>query len=205
MRTKFLVYIGVVAVIFGISAGCSSNNEKQRSVVSVASVNFNTPVISDELEQGDSVKDENGLPISNDDFIAEDHVPMTFYNRPYNNMIFTEPGATGGDVVITDYHIRWTRADGGPVLPDLVGNTSIYLQTDEFTTVSVRMVTFTNKSSALLADLCYLSSCPNQGGQIEMVANISFTGHELGTERDINVEIQVAVSFVDLVIATEDD
>ena len=203
MSRKLLAYTTIIAAFFGILAGCDSNNEQQRSVVSVASVNFNGPVISDVLEQGDSVVDVNGFAVTRDDFLREDWLPILFYNRPYNEIVTTAPGEPGGDVLLTGYEIRWSRDDGGPVLPTFFGSTSILLLTGVYTDATIRLVTFANKSVQFISDLCYL--CPNAGEQIEMVAHITFTGHELGSEREVFVNADVGVSFVDLVVATEDN
>jgi hypothetical protein len=186
MRTRLLVFVAAVAIAVAILASCDNEPEQNRSVVSVASINDNTPLFSDVLDNGDS------LTSTGDDAIFPDVIPVVFYNRPYNAIAATSPGEPFGDFLITRYTVDWTRTDGGsPALPPLDMGVSIQVPTGEFVEGSIILVTHGNKSGSPLVEL-------QLGGQISMNARIRFYGHEIGTERETEIESSLGVLFADL-------
>lgn len=205
MLKRFLAFAAIVGVAIGVMAGCDNTGEQQRSQVVVSSVNLGAPVVVDVLEQGDSVYAAGTTnPVTNDDFIAQDWLILQLQNFPYNPLVVTEPGLPHGDFLITHYDVQWTRTDGGTTtLPPYTGYTNQVVPSgvdDVF--MSILLVTFDNKNLPVLADLCYI--CANSGDEILMRADITLYGHEVGTERETEIEFSVGVSFVDLVIATGD-
>jgi hypothetical protein len=204
MLKRFFAFTAVVAVVFGVLAGCDNTGEQQRSVVVVTSVNEGLPVVVDVLEQGDSLYEPDGTTIKlNDDFIAQDWLTIQMQNNPYNAFVTTDPGMPHGDFIVTRYQVQWTRTDGGAVaLPTYTGYTSQIIPSGEDAWFAILLVTFDNKNLPVLSDLCYV--CPAAGDEIFMRADITFFGHEAGTERETEVEIAVGASFVDLVIETDE-
>jgi len=186
MRIRLLVFVAAMAVAVAIQVSCDNEPEQNRSVVSVASLNENAPLFSDVLDNGDS------LTSPTDDAIYPDVIPVIFYNRPYNALATTAPGEPFGDFLITRYTVDWVRTDGGsPALPPLDMGVSIQVPTGEFVEGAIVLVTHGNKSGSPLVEL-------QLGGQISMNAHIVFYGHEIGTERETEIEATLGVLFADL-------
>jgi hypothetical protein len=205
MLKRFLSFIAIAGVGLGLVAGCDNTGEQQRSVVVVRQVNQGAPVIVDVLEQGDSLFQDDGItPITHDDFITQDWLVVEMQNVPYNPLVTTEPGLPHGDFVVTDYEIVWTRTDGGSEkLPTFRGNTSQVIPSGGDAVFAILLVTFDDKRLPVLNDLNYMSPVA-AGDEIHMRADITFEGHEVGTERETEIKTTVSAAFVDLVVATSD-
>ena len=202
MGKRFLVVTFIIGALLVFLAGCDNDPEQMRSVVTVASLNNNASLMSDVLEQGDEVVDDDGIVVLDDDYIAEDWVPVMFFNRPYSGVVSTGPGRPHGDFLITRYTVQWERTDGGTAtLPDFTGGLGILVPSGEFVEGMIQLVTFENKMSSLIGNLCYL--CTNAGDEVFMNAHITFYGHELGTDRETSIEALLGVAFVDIVIKSE--
>jgi len=183
MRIRLLVFVAAVAVAVAILVSCDNDPEQNRSVMSVASINENSPLFSDVLDTSDSLAPA----------IYPDVVPVVFYNRPYNGIISTAPGTPYGDFIITRYTIEWTRTDGGsPPLPPLDMGVNIQVPSEEFVEGDIVIVTHENKATTPLWDLVGANQ------QISMNAHIIFYGHELGTDRETTIESNLGVLFADL-------
>lgn len=195
MIKRLLALTVALVVGVGLFAGCDDTPEAERSVVFVANVNEGAPVIADVLEQGED------LALLSDDFIAPDWILFQFGNRPYNDVIFTAPGFPHGDFIITRYDITWTRVDGGsPALPPYSGNTNIRVGSGELVEAAILLVNFNNKLEPMMTALQYGAATPVE---ILMRADIVFTGHEAGTDRETQIQSSLSVSFADLVIETD--
>jgi hypothetical protein len=202
MNRKLLAF-AIVVGIFGIFvASCDNNSEENRAVVIVSAINENVPFFSDVIEQGDTVY-VSGLPYTIDDFITEDYVLVTFYNRPYNDFTTTGPGKPLSDFLITRYRIEWRRADGssGAVPPIFEGATSVQVPSNTFVSAAVLLVPFAAKNTTLLSDISYLG--PAFPDEILTIAHITFWGHEVGTDREWSVAAELTVNFGDWVIETD--
>ena len=211
MGKRFLVVTFIISALFVISVGCDNDPEQMRSVVTVSSLNANAPLLSDVLEQGDSTFDDRGFPVMSDDYIAEDWIPVTFFNRPYNEVVTTAPGSPHGDFLITRYTVRWVRTDGGsPALPDFTAGLGVLVPMGETVEALIQLVTYENKTESYIFNLCYLPApppagygCTDAGNEIFMTAFITFYGHELGTDRETSIEAMLGVAFVDVVVESE--
>ena len=183
MRIRLLVFVAAVALAVAILVSCDNDPEQNRSVVTVASINDNAPLFSDVLGGADSSSAA----------IYPDVISVVFYNRPYNAMITTGPGEPYGDFLITRYTIDWVRTDGGsPALPPLDAGVSIQVPTGEFVKGEIVLVTHQNKATSPLADLVGVPQ------QISMDARIIFYGHEIGTDRETEIQATLGVLFADL-------
>jgi hypothetical protein len=193
--TAFLVVIGIFAVFV---ASCDNESEENRAVVIVSSINENLPFFSDVLEQGDTVY-VAGIPYTVDDFISEDYILVTFYNRPYNNFTTTGPGDPLSDFLITRYTVDWRRVDGGDPaeLLSIEGATSIQVPSNTFVSAAVLLVPFQAKNSPALQALQY------SPGEILAIAHITFWGHEVGTNREWSLAAEITVNFGDWIIETD--
>jgi hypothetical protein len=197
MSKKMMVLIAVLAALSAFVVSCSDNDpEENRSVMTVLSFNENSSLISDVLEQGDD------LTITTDDWIGPEVVPVVFYNRPYNTMVVTRPDDPHGEFIITRYTVDWVRTDGGtPALPRYEGGLGISVPTGEDVEGMITLVTFENKSTPPLSDIA--AGGPNQFTEIRMTANVTFYGHEAGTDRETAINTSLAVLFVDLFVESD--
>ena len=143
--------------------------------------NGGTPV------QSDVVVDDGTNPA----YIAEDLVPVTFTARPYNDLV---TGTTHSQVVITGYHVVWTRTDGGTGALETRDESSYILVTvDEETEALIRLVTWGDKAGPVLSPLIGSSN------QVAMRADVTFTGREVGTEEEVELQASISVNFSDAV------
>jgi len=202
MSKRFLVLIGVAMLVFGALAGCDDDPNQQRSVVYVTSLNCNAPGVLDALEQGDTLWDPNAgppTPYTDDDFIQEDWISVTFFNRPYNSQVVTESGAAYGDYIIENYRIVWTRSDGGPVPPPRDEAMGVSVPSLDETEALIRLVSSQEKATPLISGLQY-GAAPG----FIMVANIEFYGREAGTDRLTMFTARLSVEVDDFIVRTSD-
>ncbi len=203
----FAIALGVLAVLVG---SCDNDSEENRAVVIVSSINENTPFFSDVLEQGDTLY-VGTTPYTIDDFIREDWVPVTFYNRPYNAIGVTRPGGPLSDFLITRYRVEWARADGGPdteVPPTYDGATSIQVPSNSYVTAAILLVPYEVKNMPFMQLINYLNPV-SVGGRFPdeylMIANITFWGHEVGTGREWTLGASLTCNFADPVVKSKKD
>ncbi len=191
-RTKFIVlFLGVFLAIVLMS--CSEDTPyDQRTVMIVSSINDNTPFFSDVLNQGDSLYERDGVTYkTNDDYVVEDYLPVTFYNKPYSSIFETENSSLG-DFLVTNYDVEFVRLDGGtsPV-PSFSGETSVLVPANSTVEANILLVPFSVKNQSPLYDLRYSPD------EIITYAHITFHGHEVQTNRNISFETGVTVTFGD--------
>jgi hypothetical protein len=199
MKRKILAFSLVVVVLAIIAASCENGSQENRAVVIVSSINENVPYFSDVLEQGDTVL-VGGLPYIVDDFITEDYVVVTFYNRPYNDFTTTGPGKPLSDFLITSYRVEWRLANGatGAVPPTYDGATSIQVPSNTLVSAAVLLVPFNLKNAAgIFFPLWYSDT------EVLTIAHITFWGHEVGSDREWSFAAELTVNFGDWIIETD--
>ncbi len=204
MRNRIIVLTASLAVIYGVFAGCDTGSQNsERSIITVSSLNNNSPGLVDVLCQGDSIFEADGTTVkTSDDGIVPTWIPIIFFNKPYSGLNPTESGLPYGDYVVERYTIDWTRTDGGTPLPSTDDQTSIIVPSDEEAFGYIRLVSFDSKTNPLIFDLNYLGA---RAGQIDlMTANITFFGREAGTDRVTEFQARLSVQFLDI-ISTECD
>jgi hypothetical protein len=199
MKRKILAFSFVVGVLAIIAASCENGSEENRAVVIVSSINENVPYFSDVLEQGDTVL-VGGLPYTVDDFITEDYVVVTFYNRPYNDFTTTGPGKPLSDFLITRYRVEWRLTNGatGTVPPTYDGATNIQVPSNTLVSAAILLVPFNLKNAAgVFFPLWYSDT------EVLTIAHITFWGHEVGSDREWSFAAELTVNFGDWVIETD--
>jgi hypothetical protein len=199
MKRKLMAFAVTMGIIALFVASCQNESEENRAVVIVSSINENVPFFSDVLEQGDTVM-ASGVYYTRDDFISEDYVLVTFYNRPYNPFTTTAPGAPLSDFLITRYRVEWRLAGGGAAdsLPGPYdGATSIQVPSNTYVSAGVLLVPFQVKNSSTFAALRYSPD------EILAIAHITFWGHEVGTNREWSLAAELSVNFGDWIIETK--
>lgn len=199
MKRKIVAFSLVVGLIAVIAGSCENDSENNRAVVIVSSINANVPYFSDVLEQGDTVL-VGGSYYTVDDFITEDYVLVTFYNRPYNDFTTTGPGQPLSDFLITRYRVEWRLSNGatGSVPPMYEGATSIQVPSNTLVSAAVLLVPFELKADGgVFFPLWYSND------EVLAIAHVTFWGHEVGTDREWSLAGELTVNFGDWIIETK--
>jgi hypothetical protein len=171
-KSLLLLFLGVVG-----SAFFTSCKDQGVSVVTVASINENTPFFSD-------VIDSNGV-------VHEDFVNVVFENRPYSTLVITEPGFPFGDFIVKRYRVEWRRVDGGSGVPATYdGATSVSIPSGENVAATLILVPAIQKTVPPLDALV--------AGTTEylMVAEFTFWGSEGGSDRESSFRASLSVNFL---------
>ncbi len=174
-------FIAVLTVALLALTACDDAPESGRTTVYVQEFNGGSPV------QSDVVVDDGTNPA----YVAEDLVPVTFAARPFNDFI---TGGSHTQVVIENYHVVWTRTDGGTgALATRDEASYIYVDIGEPVDAFIRLVTWGDKSGPILSPLI------GSPGQIGMRADITFFGRIVGTESEVEFATSTSVNFADAV------
>jgi len=193
-----IALISIVAVWFFVMGCDEDSNYDSRTVVYVSSINDNAPYLSDVLNQGDSIYDQSGTQrITNDDYVEEDWLKVQFYNKPYNGIVGTGGGSLG-DFLVTDYTVEFVSLTGGasPVVP-FTGQTSILVPCNSMVEGFILVVPMYAKLISPLVDMQYTAL------EVMTVANITFSGHEVQTDRIVEFSCGVTVNFADPLVNEE--
>jgi hypothetical protein len=174
MNRKSLFLLSFIAVA-GVGLASCDDNDFNRSVITVASINENGPFFSD-------VIDSNNV-------VHEDYVAVMIQNRPYNVFVTTGPDLPYSDFVVTRYRVEWRRVDGGVGVPATYeGATSMSIPSGDMVAGSILLVPAIEKLTPLMTALY-------GGGEYVMVAMITFWGHEGGVERETEFQASLTVTF----------
>ncbi len=167
-------------------------NYDQRTVVYVASMNEGEPYLCDVLNQGDSLYERDGSTYkTDDDYITEDYLSVTFYNKPYNSVVDPDVSALG-DFLVTDYDVTFTPYGTAPIpVQPFSGQTAILVPAGELVTGSILLVPFGAKNVDPLLSIMYTSI------EYMSVVNITFRGHEVQTDREVSFSAGLTVNFAD--------
>ena len=181
----------ILAVLF---LSCTDDtNYDQRTAVYVAGMNNDEPFLSDVLNQGDSLYERDGSTYkTDDDYIVEDYLAVTFYNKPYNTVIDPD-GSALGDFLVTDYDVSFTPYGSFPVpVPAFSGKTSILVPSGELVTGAILLVPAYAKSVSPLDSIAYTPI------ELMAIANLTFRGHEIQTDREVTFSAGITVNFADV-------
>jgi hypothetical protein len=192
MLKRFLTLSLITGIALGSLVACDADPEQSRSVVAISSFNCGVAMFSDVLEQGDD------LASAADDFIAEDWPLVWFYNKPYNDMVVTQPGRPYGEAIIESYTVQWSRPDGGAVPPARTEYMGLKINSDDSNSGNIRLVSVQEK---LFPDIVALQG---GAGALVMNATLTFQTREAGTDRTGSFTVSVTVQFADTVILTDD-
>ena len=185
--------ISLVAVWF-LAMGCDEDsNYDSRTVVYVSSVNANAPYMSDVLNQGDSIRTEDGAGwVTNDDYVEEDWISIVIYNKPYNGLLNPDCGSLG-DFLVTNYYVEFLPYGSSPVpVPPFRGETSILVPANSMVEGFLLLVPIYAKQISPLVDMQYTAQ------EIMTIANITLRGHEVqAADRTVEFSCGVSVNFAD--------
>jgi len=176
MRKQFIT-LAAFGLVLGLITGCSTDHKTQRSLMTVDQVNGGSPVISDVLENS---------------AIVADLILFRFSNRPANSITNIQAGTPYFDYIIDRYEIAWVRPDGGPVPPTTNDLTNIRVESGEIASAYIRLVSYSTKANPILQNLVASPTI------INMIAAITFYGHESGSDKETSFQTSVSVEFLDL-------
>jgi hypothetical protein len=210
MKRYALIFTALL-VVFAAALGCHATdreNESNRSVVVVESMNGGSPFFSDVLDQGDTLYSRStGLYFARNDFVVEDIVPVSFFNRPYDFNVLTAPGAPCGDFLVTEYSVAREVVQNNSTVtwnvPDIPSAaTSIMVPSSEIGTGGILLVPFSSKAGTNLWSLRMIDA-GGVGGEIVAVAHLNFLGNEAGTDHEIEIATDLTASFGDIIETEE--
>ena len=154
--------------------GCDDAPEEGRALITVT-MNDGAPIESD---------------VSDGGVVFEDFIPVDFLSRPFNSFIT----APRGDVIVETYRVTWERTDGGSgTLSPREETLNLYVPLESSTGTVIRLVTWDDKSSAILAPLVGTVNV------VTMRVTVEFTCREPGTESETKTSASATVKFADTV------
>lgn len=201
MALKKFTALAIIIMFASIAVfiGCDADSTyHQRTVVYVSNFNDGSPYFADVLNQGDSIYvGETTRYKIEDDYVEEDWVKVEIHNRPYNSLINTSSSSLG-DFLVTGYDVSFARTDGGSGTPvgAFTGSMSTLVPANSKTEVFILLVPFESKNDPTLHSLWYSSD------EILARADITFHGHEIQTDRELQFSASFGVTFGD---ALEED
>ncbi|MBN2071333.1 MAG: hypothetical protein JW814_07750 [Candidatus Krumholzibacteriota bacterium] len=185
------VILLVAAVTF--TAGCDTDsNYDERTIVYVSNVNEGYPFIADVINQGDSLYYKDTFVYKyEDDYIVEDWMKVEIHNRPYNSTIDPTTSALG-DFLVTGYTVEFVRLDGGPeVVAPFTGEMSLLVPANTIVEAYFLAVPYVAKNTGILLGVQYTTQ------EIMTNMQVTFHGHEIQTDREIDFSAGVMVNFAD--------
>jgi hypothetical protein len=188
----FALTLVLVAVILSCS---EDSNYDQRTVIFVSSVNGGSPFFSDVLHQGDSIYYTDTEVLKTiDDYVSEDYIAVAFTNQPYSSIVDPDAGSLGS-FLVTGYDIEFITYGGAdvPVEP-FIGSISVLVPSGETVEASILLVPFFSKNNDPLDAMKYTNL------EIMTRAHITFHGHELQTNNEVDFETDISVNFADALL-----
>ncbi len=184
---KSRVLFALLAALLA-ATGCSSdNNEVQRVVCSVQSINDGNPVVSAAVNTG---ADAGNL---SDDYVPLDFVPVLFYARPGSSLLTIPENGAYSAFIITAYDAVWEPGAGAPAaLTDY--NVSRGLLTARVPINDEFLVSFPIAPQEMKGEAWY----PAQYSGTVFTANLALTfyGHAEGSDREVAVPAGTTVTFL---------
>lgn len=177
MLRKITILTALLTALAIVVIGCGSDDPQQnRSVIYIESLNNNVaPVVSDIITNGT---------------VYPDAVDVVFRNRPYSRIIVTAPDEPYGYFEFTSYTVEWSRPDGGPVPASYTAGMGLSVPSGYNAESNITIVTWEMKANPPL------STIP-ANTEVNANARITFVGHEVGSDKDIEVVANIGVIFAD--------
>lgn len=185
-----------VATLLTFVAGCSTdNNESQRLVCEVSSVNAGTPLVSAYLNSGN-----DKIVGTDDDFLPIDWVPVLFKARPLNSQMLLPDNGTYSWFHITAYDLIWHPGPTAPAeLTDYNvsrGLIDLIVPVNDEAVVNVLVADRGMKEEPWFRQLFDDFVDPNvTSSSFTAFLELRFYGHESGSEHEVMVPGGLAVTF----------
>ncbi len=196
MNYRFLLSILAILVVATVLSGCSTdNNESQRLVCEVASVNAGVPLVSAYLNSGN-----DKIVGTDDDYLPIDWVPILFKARALNSQMVLPENGTYSWFHVTSYDLTWHP---GPAAPDSLSKYDIQggmidaiVPVDDEAVVNVLVADRSMKEEAwfrqMFDDLQDPGTIPSSSSAF---LEFTFYGHETGSEHEVKIPAGLAVTF----------
>lgn len=209
MVTLRILFALTIAFSFVALPGCDDNNsELERSAISVSAVDEGGVYVCATWNAGQN-RTIPDPPDEFDDFQPFAHMPVRVKNRPYNEFITNPDYTPYGDFRITNVAVEWVSiASGDPaMLPALQAYNfsagyDISVPSGSEVIFNALLLPFYAKSEAPLMNLANVYGGDGSVPAFVAVAEMTFTGHESGSTRDIDVVSQTMVEFIGVEIDT---
>jgi len=190
--TLALCYLGTLLNLTGCS---DANNEHQRLVCEVRSINGGLPVVSAYLDLGSDQADPD------DDSYPIDWISVTFHARPYNALITVPPDSPFSHLHITGYDLEWIpnelAGDSGPLLVRYGnindGMCDIIVPAYTDATVSVLIADRNMKDMPWFIEL---AQGANRRDSFTANGLLTFYGHETGSQEVITIRAGFVATFI---------
>lgn len=197
MKSSALILMLALAAGLSALAGCSNgdNNELQRLVCEVYSVNAGAPLVSAYLNSGN-----DKIIGTDDDFLPIDWVNVMFQARSYNsNMVIPENG-TYSWFHVTGYDLIWHPGPGAPAeLTDYNvtgGMADAIVPVNDQGVVAILVADRTMKEQPWFRQLYDDLLDPTAlDSSFSAFLEFKFYGHESGSETVVTIPAGMAVTF----------
>lgn len=192
MRRRTLTLLLTLAFISALAAGCTNHNENewQRLVCEVESVNAGSPLLSAYLYIGPDLEAGTG-----DDVFPVDWVPVLFYARPYSSAIVLPEDYTQSWFHVTHYDLTWHPGPNAPAeMTDYNvrgGFCEARVPVNDYGTVNVLIADRVMKEESWFRDLYHT----DPGSSFTAACELTFYGHESGNSEVIQVPAGFMVTF----------
>ncbi|MDX2475551.1 MAG: hypothetical protein QNL91_17815 [Candidatus Krumholzibacteria bacterium] len=189
MNSRALFLIAALMLGLFVLTGCSTdNNEHQRLVAEADLVNGGTPLVVAALNT-------NGTPVVDDDFVPIEFLNVLFSARPLNDTMVIPENGTFSTFNITHYDLVWVPSANAPAaLTDYNvsrGNLSVSIPINDEVAASVLVGNLSMKAEAWFPGSPFIADL-----------QVTFYGHESGSEHEVAVHAGTTVQFV-AVVATD--
>lgn len=186
MKSRALLALLAAALLV---TGCDldNNNEWQRVVCSVQSINAGAPIVSAALNTGSDATNPT------DDFVPLDIVPVLFWARPGNAMMTIPEEGAYSAFIITSYDAVWIPGAGAPA--ELTGyNVTRGLLSARVPLNDEFAVSFVIAPQQMKQEPWY----PVWDSNTVFMANLrlTFYGHEEGSSHEVAIPAGTTVTFV---------
>lgn len=200
---RILFALAITLSIFALNGCDDDNSERNRGAISVSAIDEGGVYVCATWNAGQNKAFPDPPGEQPDDFQPFAHMPVRVKNRPYNEFITNPDYSPYGDFRITNVEVEWTRIASGDQarLAELQAYNfesgyDISVPSGSEVVFNVLMLPFYAKGEAPLINLT-----PFYGGSgtvpgFVAVAQITFTGHDSGSTREVEVVTQTMVEFI---------
>jgi len=189
-RRNLKLILGLAAMV-ALLAGCSNHddNEWQRLVCEVESVNNGTPLLSAYLNVG-----PDKTAGTDDDSFPVDWVPVLFYARPYSSAITLPEDGVSSWFHVTHYDLTWHLGPEAPAgLEDYNvthGFCDARVPVNDHGFVNILIADRVMKEEPWYRDLYLID-----GHSFTAACELKFYGHETGNSKTITMDAGFMVTF----------
>jgi hypothetical protein len=178
-------------------SSCELSNERGRTAVEITAVNNGGVFIAAMLDLNNTANDPS------DDFVPAGHVPITVKNRAGNAFITATENSPFGQFHITTVQVVWTAAPAA-ALPELQAfnyqaGYDVAIPINGEATFNVVIAPFAMKEQPFFQGLRTGATEPFMA-----TAEITLTGHDSGSERDVTLKGTILTEFIGEIISSDD-